>query len=201
VEGFLGELAGLCFALCDDPAKLLVACQEPEPQLHKKDGSAVVNKDGTVLINRSLQGERRKLRAEVLKLARAADAEAHRMWRVAKELVAGVRSLTERVGVRPAKTATPYSLGAPAGRPGLAAAVQHGAYAVAPRPMAKSGPTIGVDDATFGALVRQALVESGWSPTPKKRKLVVLELPTEPAELAKSGGLLGLLNAHADEAP
>lgn len=210
VEGFLGELAGLCFALCDDPARLLLACQEPEPQLHKKDGSAQVNKDGTVLINRSLQAERRKLRAEMLKLARSADSEAHQLWAEAKDRAAGARSLTERVGVRPEKTAPLSSFTMPMERPGLAMAIPHGAYAIQSRPVAKSGPTLGVDDATFGQLVRAALEESGWTPTPRKRKLVVLEMPGEEAspEPTEAGApragrrgsdLLGLLLDHSKE--
>lgn len=194
VEGFLGDFAALCFELCADVGKLLLACAEPKPNLHRKDGTVAMNKDGSPLINRSLEAERRQLRAAVLKLARAADAAAHRAWAACKIAAKSVRTVLERSGVaRPEKQAVVHAPQKPTQRQASAEAAI---------------------DSRFAEAVRAYLVESGWTPSERRRKLVVLEAPVADvgtrlalsagASQASGGagqrGLLGLLNEHADEA-
>lgn len=88
VEALLGEFASLAFELCSDPAKLLVACREPDP--------TKTNKGGLVVTDRDLQAQRRKLRADAIKLARAASEEAHREWAESKAAADPMRKRAQR---------------------------------------------------------------------------------------------------------
>lgn len=193
VESLLGEFAALCFALCSDAAKLLLACQEADPQLKQKDGTAVVNKDGTVKINRGLQAERRCLRNAVLGLARAADTAAHAAWAKAKASVASARTLMERIGIRPAKTIAAPTVLTGEGKIGAVGA-----------PTPRRRDLTNVDDVSFGEAVRMALLESGVDLTPGRRarplKLADAGGGESPARASGGSDLLGLLSAHADEA-
>lgn len=203
VEALLGEFAGLCFAMVDDATKLLLACQDPQPHLKRKDGNTVVNKDGTVAINRSLEAERRKTRSEILKLARAADQEAHRCWAEEKARGAGPRKRVDRIGELPMPTEALVVFRE--ATPGAAL------WGRAPRKRE-------LGDQAFGDAVRTCLVASGQPVGGGSRRLVVAAQPSSLpvqqgidmdalrlallAEQApqRGGGLLGLLNAHADEA-
>lgn len=81
----LGEYAGLAFALCDNPAQLLIACVEPSPVRKGK-------------INVSEQSRRAKVVKEALARAHAADSDAHARWFAAKAQVPALRTMRDRTG-------------------------------------------------------------------------------------------------------
>ena len=87
--GRLQEVASLAFLLTDNPAALLLACREPDP---------VVVRKGLVVVNRTLQAHRTKIRGEAMKLARAASEEAHAEWAESKAGADPMRSMLQRVG-------------------------------------------------------------------------------------------------------
>lgn len=88
VEALLGEFASLAFALCADPAKLALACQEPDP--------TKANKKGLVVVDRDRQSQRRKVRAEAIKVAREASELAHREWSESKAGADKMRTRSQR---------------------------------------------------------------------------------------------------------
>ncbi len=85
----LQEVASLAFVLCDNPAALLLACREPDPVQVRK---------GVIVVNRTLQAQRTKVRAEALKLARAASEAAHAEWFESKAGADPMRNMMQRVG-------------------------------------------------------------------------------------------------------
>lgn len=87
----LGDLAGLAFAMAEDPEALFLACAEPSPLKLDKAGKSV--------IDRELEKGRRKLRRKALKAAAETSAADHAAWLEAKESVAPMRRRRERRAV------------------------------------------------------------------------------------------------------
>jgi len=91
VEAKLGEHANLAFALSRDPAKLLIACREPDPIRKGK-------------VNQEEAKRRRRIVAEAIKHARTESEAAHLEWFKRKEEAAPMRKTSQRRKVLPAHT-------------------------------------------------------------------------------------------------
>lgn len=85
----LQEVAALAFFLVENPAALIVACRDPDPTHLRK---------GVVIVNRSLQGQRAKVRGGAMKVARQLSLEAHAEWFESKAGADPMRNMLQRVG-------------------------------------------------------------------------------------------------------
>lgn len=89
--------AALALSLTDKPGQLLLAYRDPEPNHMKK---------GLVVVNRTLQGQRARLRSTAIKLARKVSAADHAEWFAARARVAGMRSFETRIGRKRSQVTT-----------------------------------------------------------------------------------------------
>jgi hypothetical protein len=89
VEAKLGEHANLAFALARDPARLLLACREPEPMRKGK-------------VNVEEAKRRRVVVADAIKTARVESEMAHKEWFSHKNQTAPMRNTAQRRKVFPA---------------------------------------------------------------------------------------------------
>lgn len=89
VESRLGEFAALAFALAKDPARLLIACREPEPIRKGR-------------VNQEEAKRRRQVVASAINTSREASEKAHAEWFSCKEKAAPMRKTSQRRKVLPA---------------------------------------------------------------------------------------------------